>query len=543
MVLTKQIRQNNIEILKIIGIFCLSLMLFTFGLTRQEVVGFDSRFYLFALEMWRHGISWFPTTYREPYPDYPVTSTWLIYFTAYLFGGLNKTVAVFPSAIAAAITLTLTYLLGALHSKRYGFYAVLLLLMTITFLKCTRSIALDMYPTMITTACFYVIYSADFLKKSQRIKFICPLLLLGFAFRGPIGLIMPAGVIFIYYLINQNYRQLIITSFYSLSFLLAATFTLLSLAYYVDGLDFARAVLNMEILGRMNNHYQPFYFYFTNSFNNYALSFPLACLVSGGIIYDVVVLKKSNEMLSFLLKLIAWTMIIVIGMSIPGDKKIRYILPAVPALALLAAYPFVSENQQYFSCLRYIFLRLFLFAPMLFLLIINIIFSYAKKQFVHINLADLPLIFFLLMMQLVNFYLIFSSKMTSTVRDMIMVFLVTVCFIAAYFVAVEPIELYIDRAHDFVTTIEKDRLQNKAQLIFYKERADGLAIKYLINTSQEEQVIFMDDENALRKILKPSIVLTSVQYYDQLSVTEKIKWRILAKDTLGHNKVVAITNK
>jgi len=87
-----------------LSIFIVSLFLFTWGVNSQEIISFDSRFYLFALEMWRHGISWFPTTYLEPYPDYTVASTVLIYGAASLFGGLTKFTAVLPSAIAAAIT-------------------------------------------------------------------------------------------------------------------------------------------------------------------------------------------------------------------------------------------------------------------------------------------------------------------------------------------------------------------------------------------------------------------------------------------------------
>src|SRR5579871_5924669 len=103
-------------------VFIGGLILFTLGLAHQEIIGFESRFYLFALEMWRHGVSLFPMTYREPYPDYPVTSILCIHFFAHLFGGLNKFTAVFPSALAGAFTLVFTYLLGALHHRLWGYY-------------------------------------------------------------------------------------------------------------------------------------------------------------------------------------------------------------------------------------------------------------------------------------------------------------------------------------------------------------------------------------------------------------------------------------
>ena len=72
------------EWFEVLAIFAVSLFIFTWNVSTQEVIGFESRFYLFALEMWRHGLSWFPTTYHKPYPDYPVTSTILPTITARL---------------------------------------------------------------------------------------------------------------------------------------------------------------------------------------------------------------------------------------------------------------------------------------------------------------------------------------------------------------------------------------------------------------------------------------------------------------------------
>lgn len=51
-------------------IFLVGLAIFTFHLT-PEFIGFQTRFALFAQEMFRYGPSLFPTTYDTPYPDYP----------------------------------------------------------------------------------------------------------------------------------------------------------------------------------------------------------------------------------------------------------------------------------------------------------------------------------------------------------------------------------------------------------------------------------------------------------------------------------------
>jgi 4-amino-4-deoxy-L-arabinose transferase-like glycosyltransferase len=319
------------------GLFLLSLFFFTWGLNTQEITSFDARFYLFAKEMWRNGMSGFPTTYGQPYPDYPVTSTLLIYLTAQLAGGLNKLIAVLPSALAAAWTVVLTYRIGALHDRRWGLSAACFILMTIMFLKCARSISLDMYPTMITAWCFYIV-------SSRKTRSVCPgslflLLALSFSFRGPIGLVMPAGVVWSFYLLDRQWKKLVLFGIGALFLLSICTIVLFSFAYHVGGAVFLQDVIRMQAAGRIDNAYQPIYFYFTNSLGNYAISYPLALLVIAGILWT----SRRIQDKAILLKLLGWTLIIMVGMSIPGDKKARYILPMVPAIALIAAYPFARK--------------------------------------------------------------------------------------------------------------------------------------------------------------------------------------------------------
>lgn len=328
----------------IIGmVFLISLLIFTAGLNAQEVTSFDTRFYLFAKEMLRNGMGWFPTTYGEPYPDYPVTSTLLIYVSATMFGGLNKLTAVLPSAMAAACTVALTYLVGALQNRKWGLIAASFMLMTLMFLKSARAISLDMYPALFTAWCFYLVYKAD-LRQSEVTKCIYLLLALSFAFRGPIGLVMPAGVISSYYLLNRNWKKLIYFGTAALMVLVICTAVLFVIAYYVGGHPFLQDVIRMQFAGRIENTYQPLYFYFTNSIGNYAVSYPLAWLVILGMIGAH--RKQDKKNLDLIIKLAGWMLVILIGMSIPGDKKARYILPMVPAIALIAAYPFAQKIKM-----------------------------------------------------------------------------------------------------------------------------------------------------------------------------------------------------
>jgi 4-amino-4-deoxy-L-arabinose transferase-like glycosyltransferase len=172
-------------------IFLVSLVLFVCFVPGQEVIGFDSRFYLFVREMWQNGLSWFPTTYGEPYPDYTAASTVVIYGFAKLFGGVSKFVGVLPSAILAALTVSLTYKIAALHDKRWGLASVAMLFLTLGFMNAAMSISLDMYTVFFTTLVFYLLHHAAIKAQSVSLPLLMLIFSLSFVFRGPIGLVIP----------------------------------------------------------------------------------------------------------------------------------------------------------------------------------------------------------------------------------------------------------------------------------------------------------------------------------------------------------------
>ena len=45
-------------------------------------------------------------------------------------------------------------------------------------------------------------------------------------------------------------------------------------------------------------------------------------------------------------KCLGWAFVVLIGLSLPADKKIRYILPVAPALALICGYLFFTTAEK-----------------------------------------------------------------------------------------------------------------------------------------------------------------------------------------------------
>ncbi len=334
------------SILDSLLIFVSSLLIFTVGLSHQEIIGFESRFYLFALEMWRHGPTWFPTVYHQSYPDYPVTSTWLIYFFAKLTGHLNKFIAILPSAIASAITMVATYSIGALHARRWGWYAVGFLLLTAAFVMEARTLSLDQFVTAATALCFYLAYSAQLQQKKPQRVWMLFLMACSFAIRGPIGLVIPAGVVCMFYGVEKEIKSFFIIGFSAFVLLFVSVTILLGLAYHVGGAALMKDVLQMEVLGRMPGvNAPPVYYYVKDSIGAYAITYPLSILISLIVLPQFFKSNLSKE-IKFLRMLIGWVLVIIVGLSIPGDKKIRYVLPMAPALALLCGYVLMMKKQR-----------------------------------------------------------------------------------------------------------------------------------------------------------------------------------------------------
>ncbi len=522
----------------VLWLFLASFLVFIWPNPFNEIIGFESRFYLFALNMWREGVSWFPTTYHQPYPDYPGTAIWVINGLANLFGHLNKWVAVLPNAIAAAITVVLTYLIGNISSKRWGWISSLFLMLTITFLKSARSLSLDVYPLLFTTWCFYLVYSAD-AKQSQKASWlIYPLMFLSFAFRGPIGVVMPAGVVCVYYLLNKNIRQLIISGCIAFAILVTSTLGLLALAQYVGGAAFKADVLRMQVLGRIDNPFLPVYFYFTGGILNNALSYPVACLTVFGMIYYRL-RRVSLPYQGVLWQLLGWALVILVGMSIPDDKKIRYILPMLPAAALLAAYPFaVINGQKYFVYVRKLGLAFFFCLPTIFLLA-SLLLYVKQAAYLPELVVNYPFIFSALCwLQVLNVWMKYREKITTWIIP-----IATVSFVVFYINVIERIEIYIDRADALVSKIETFRAKNQASLVFYKERPDGLPIKYLVYKQQEDDPVFIGDIAELVAYPKRAVFVTSEEYFADLPKQLVSKFTILEDEALGHSRVVIFTQR
>jgi len=137
-------------------------------------------------------------------PRLPCDQHVVDYLCAKLFNGLDKLIAVVPSALAASMTMVLCYLIGSLHDKRWGWFAVGFLLFIVEFVSEARTISPDQFVTLVTAGCFYLAYSRQLQQQKLPLAWLLLLLAFGFAVRGPIGLIIPTSVLCVLYCLKVN---------------------------------------------------------------------------------------------------------------------------------------------------------------------------------------------------------------------------------------------------------------------------------------------------------------------------------------------------
>lgn len=329
-------------------IFIMSFFLFAALQYRPAVLNYTTRFVDFAHYMFQNGLTLFPISDDlQPYPDYTVTHTFLVYLISLPFGQVSLLSLATPFCIAAALTLVFIYKLGERQEKKWGAYGVVFALFTWSFLDGVNSLSMDIYPALFTVICFYLACAGDEHKQTSRLLLILAALALGFAFRGPVGLIVPASVVASYYLLSRQWRRLVVFCLLAGLVLGAALLLLIAAAYAQGGHAFLQEVLVKQGLGRFDSNQAPrYYFYFSAGLLTYGVTVFIALNV---------IIRKGKDFFapsplpstSMLLYLSAWFLVVVVLLTIPSAKKARYILSITPAISLLAAYIFVDRSQRF----------------------------------------------------------------------------------------------------------------------------------------------------------------------------------------------------
>lgn len=471
-------------------------LMFTLGIWNQAPQGFDGRWAMFLNEMFRHGPAFFPTTYGQPYPDYPATATWLSWLAARVIGAPNHLANVLPTALASAAVLALTYRLLADTRRTWALLTVLLVALTPQWLEKARAVCLDQLVALVVLSCFYLLYSADRDDRSLRRLLVLPLFALGFAIRGPLGLIEPCGVVCLYWLVvawgeparrTFALQRLVGYGLAGLTLLGLCWWTLIQLAHFEGGATFAAEVWHMQVSGRLDESGKPFWFYLQLGLYRYLPVLPLALLV---------LLAQRRSLLAWphtaqrrlLLALAGSGLLILVGLSIPHFKRAYYVVPMVPFLAAIAAHGLLRADG-WFRRVVPVYTALVLALPTLALVALLVCRHLWQRHgyWPDVSLALLVPVFVALQIAA----LVTWRRLNGTRR---LLALSALALAAQWLMLVTVVEPAQDLQYDsrgFVQQVEGLRQAQPGPLVFFGLGQDSWAIRYMMNLDHDEQPIFI----------------------------------------------------
>ena len=492
--------------LESLGIFLFALLLFTWGIRDQQPQGFDARWALFLEEMFRHGASLFPTTYGQPYADYPGTATFFSWVFARLFGAPDHLANILPTALASAGSVAVIYRLLVPASRRWALLAVLLTLLTSQLLEKSRSVCLDQMVALLCVGSVYLLHSGERMGSRLRRLAVFPLFILGFAIRGPLGLVEVCGVVCVYWALGrpaERVRQVLIHGIIGLVLLAACWWVLVKLARISGGDAFADEVFRMQVGGRLDESGEPFYFYWQLSLYRYFPVVPLALATLVALHQRR--LEGFDDDARLVVRLGACGLMILLGLSVPHFKRAYYVLPMVPMFAAVAAYGLL-QAQGWLAAVRRCYAGL---AAVLPTVCVAVIVACRPGWQQHDHWPDVSLPLLLGVLALLQVAALIAWRRTER-----LLWLSLSALAAQWLLLVTVVEPAKDLQFDtrkFVRQVEALRAGQPGPLVFVDLGRDTWAVRYMMNLEHDEQPLFIgpDEVGRLGMVPRPSWVIVA----------------------------------
>ncbi|NVZ67899.1 ArnT family glycosyltransferase [Pseudomonas costantinii] len=510
--------QHNRFRMESLGIFLIALLLFTLGIWDQAPQGFDGRWAVFMQEMFRHGASLFPSTYGEPYPDYPGTATYFSFLFARLFGAPNVLANIMPTALASAGVMALIYRLLVPSGRAWALLTVLLTALTAQLLEKSRSVCLDQMVSLLCLGCFYLLHTGKRAGSKLRQYAVFPLFVAAFAIRGPLGLIEVCGVACVYWALSPAgtreekihlLKKVIAHGVIGLILLAGCWWVLLKLARFSGGDSFADDVLRMQVAGRLDETGEPFYFYFKLSLYRYFPVVPLA-LATLIALRHTWSLRHADADVQLMLRLGACGLMILLGLSVPHFKRAYYIVPMVPMFAAVAAYGLLQARGWLLGVRRgYEWLVALL--PALAILAVFVCRYLWNKHGYWPDVSVPVLVGVLIVLQLAAI-LVWQRLQGRVAQRLVILSLIALA--TQWLVLVKVVEPSKDLQFDtrsFVGAVEKLRAGNPGTLVFLNLNKDTWAIRYIMNLDHDEQPLFIGGNQLerLQTLPRPAWVIVA----------------------------------
>ena len=327
---------NQIAKHPIASLLLFMFVVFTLGTVGVEIVRINIRFAVMTSEMAQHPLNLFPTLNGQPYADYPSLYNFLSYLASGCGRWVNRFTLALPTMLLGCYVVMMTAKTSELLKPGSGLYAALFSLLSHEYLNIFMAFSIDLPVAAAALTIVWGLLKFDFGPKALALYI--PMMILSFAVRGPLGIIMCGAVTASVVIGARRWRALIL---YGLIGAITAA-ACLGLAYWAirrqGGDELWKTTVDWQI-GRRIGRNKSFFYYFTNAIVSFmpVTVFAVATLV-----------MKRRELTEKKLAVpLLWALLPMIMLSIPGCKHLRYMTPLLPAFAIFAAIGYQESDRSY----------------------------------------------------------------------------------------------------------------------------------------------------------------------------------------------------
>ncbi len=271
-----------------------------------------------------------PRIYGEYWYDKPPMYYWLV-AGAYKLFGINEFAARFPSALLAVICVLIVYKSGRrLFNNSAGMASALVLATSIEYFYLGKAAVTD-----ITLTLFLTLSLLSFIEKRYYLFYIFAGL--ATVTKGPIGLLFPGAIVFVYLAATRNFTELknmkIVSGLILYSIVAVPWYWIM---YQLHGGVFFDTFLGFHNITRFTSPEHPegvlWYYYIPVLILGF---FPWTALMVQAVWNS---LRNSRQDFSVLVFLNIWAAFIFIFFTISRTKLVSYILPMYPPLAMIVGW-------------------------------------------------------------------------------------------------------------------------------------------------------------------------------------------------------------
>ncbi|MCX5750941.1 MAG: glycosyltransferase family 39 protein [Candidatus Saganbacteria bacterium] len=382
--------------------FILSLFLFAWKIGSIPIIDGDSAFYAeIAKNIVRNG-DWMTLRYIDPANiiDKPPLMFWMIAICFKIFGINEFALAIWHSLLAASTVLVTYYISKELFNAKTAFLSTAILITTAQFFYQGRVPLQDIPLTLFIALAVYCFLLFDKYKNRPGLYLAAVFTALATLTKGPVGLALVGLIILSYVILNKKWASYSKIDYLARIPLAIILFFAITLPWFIMeyqkwgqpflevfwGRNFGRFLMPVDTVGAtaVTDSIKPQYDFYSYFLQLLLLLIPWGAFVYPALYHAFKRLKNQAEKSSLLL-LFCWALIPLIFFSISLNYKIaRYILPALPALAIIIGkfWNDYLENKKELARPMLVsnLLNLLLILPALILLTAIAIFKFPNEQ-------------------------------------------------------------------------------------------------------------------------------------------------------------------